>query len=51
MISPVTTINFLDQLLHIPTINQEKPIYKDLHSTLTKIQYGHVDHPWAPAII
>ena len=50
VISPITSINFMGQILHLPTMDHEKPVHRDFYKMLTKIQYGYVDHPWASII-
>ncbi|KAJ9599068.1 hypothetical protein L9F63_010460 [Diploptera punctata] len=50
VVSPVSTISYLGQRLHIPTVEQDDPLYKRFRKTLTDIQYGHTPHPWAVTI-
>ncbi|XP_003693821.1 branched-chain-amino-acid aminotransferase, cytosolic [Apis florea] len=48
IISPVSYIDFVGQLLYIPTVEHSNPIYKMLLKHLSDIQYGVIqDHPWA----
>ncbi|XP_020280716.1 branched-chain-amino-acid aminotransferase, cytosolic isoform X2 [Pseudomyrmex gracilis] len=47
MISPVSYIDFVDQGLHIPTMKQPDPLYKQFKKHLMDIQYGLIpEHPW-----
>jgi len=50
VVSPVNRISYLGQDLYIPTMEQEKPVHELIRETLTDIQYGRVDHPWAVVI-
>jgi branched-chain amino acid aminotransferase len=50
VVSPINRINYMGQDLYIPTMEQEKPIHEKIRETLTDIQYGKVDHPWAVEI-
>lgn len=50
IVSPIERINYLDTDLFIPTMEQEKPLYEHIRNTLTDIQYGKIDHPWATII-
>ncbi|XP_012533156.1 branched-chain-amino-acid aminotransferase, cytosolic isoform X1 [Monomorium pharaonis] len=51
VISPVSYINFHDQILYVPTMEQPKPIYQRLKKHLLDIQYGVIpDHPWSLVI-
>ena len=36
--------------IFVPTMEQERPLYKEIKSELTDIQYGRKEHPWAVAI-
>ncbi|XP_076664341.1 branched chain amino acid transaminase [Andrena cerasifolii] len=48
IVSPISYIEFVDQPLHIPTVEHSEPIYKKFFKHLTDIQYGVTpDHPWA----
>ncbi|XP_043799897.1 branched-chain-amino-acid aminotransferase, cytosolic [Apis laboriosa] len=48
IISPVSYIDFVGQLLYIPTMEHSNPVYKMLLKHLSDIQYGVIqDHPWA----
>ncbi|EFN70181.1 Branched-chain-amino-acid aminotransferase, cytosolic [Camponotus floridanus] len=48
VISPVSCIEFLGQLLHIPTMEQPEPIYHMLKKHLLDIQYGVIpEHSWS----
>uniref|UniRef100_U5EJ01 Branched-chain-amino-acid aminotransferase n=1 Tax=Corethrella appendiculata TaxID=1370023 RepID=U5EJ01_9DIPT len=50
VISPIERIHYLGEQLHIPTLEQEDSLSKYLLKTLTDIQYGKLDHPWAYVI-
>ncbi|XP_044012781.1 branched-chain-amino-acid aminotransferase [Aphidius gifuensis] len=47
VISPISNIDYLGQMLHIPTTEQSKPVHQLFLKTLLNIQYGYIpDHPW-----
>lgn len=50
IVSPIERISYLGTNLMIPTMEQEKPMFARILETLTAIQYGKIDHPWAVAI-
>lgn len=50
VVSPINRISYLGQDLYIPTMEQEKPIHETIRDTLTDIQYGKVEHPWAVTV-
>jgi branched-chain amino acid aminotransferase len=50
VVSPIASISYKDEMLHIPTMEQECAICLKLKQTLTDIQYGHISHPWAVSI-
>ncbi|XP_037937387.1 branched-chain-amino-acid aminotransferase, cytosolic [Teleopsis dalmanni] len=50
VVSPINRINYMGQDLYIPTMEQEKPIHELIRDTLTDIQYGKIEHPWAVEI-
>lgn len=51
IITPVSHIQFLEQDLYIPTLNQSEPIYQMLRKYLLDIQYGVIpEHPWSVTI-
>lgn len=50
VVSPVNVIYFKETTYDIPTIIQTDAIYERLLTTLTDIQYGTVEHPWAVPI-
>lgn len=50
VVSPIERINYMGTDLLIPTMEQEKPLYNRIKNTLTAIQYGKVEHPWAVLI-
>ena len=48
IISPISVINFVEENLFIPTMEQPSPVYKMFLKRLSEIQYGYVqNHPWA----
>ncbi|XP_059613424.1 branched-chain-amino-acid aminotransferase, cytosolic [Phlebotomus argentipes] len=47
VVCPVQSISYLGEELLIPTLEQEKPVFDQLRTTMTDIQYGKLDHPWA----
>lgn len=50
VVSPVERIHYLGTDLRVPTLEQEKPLYGRILDTLTAIQYGKIEHPWAHTI-
>lgn len=50
VVSPVERINYMGENLFIPTMEHAKPVFDEIKTTLTDIQYGKVDHPWAVVI-
>ncbi|KAG5867573.1 Branched-chain-amino-acid aminotransferase, partial [Gonioctena quinquepunctata] len=50
VITPVSSIEYLGEVISIPTKEQAKPLYKTLRDYLSAIQYGHIAHPWAVVI-
>lgn len=50
IVSPIERIQYLGTDLLIPTMEQEKPMFNRILKTLTDIQYGRVNHPWAITI-
>ncbi|KAJ8918143.1 hypothetical protein NQ315_011600, partial [Exocentrus adspersus] len=50
MISPVSSIEYLGELIQVPTMEHSYPVHKKLKDHLTAIQYGHIEHPWAKPI-
>lgn len=47
VLSPISHIDYMGQMLHIPTVEQSKPIHEIFLKTLLNIQYGYAgDHPW-----
>lgn len=50
IVSPVERIQYMSEDLHIPTMEQEDAMYQWVKTSLTDIQYGKVEHPWAPTI-
>ncbi|XP_059490335.1 branched-chain-amino-acid aminotransferase, cytosolic [Neocloeon triangulifer] len=47
VVCPVSSILYQGQTLKIPTMEYDVPVHQRILKTLTDIQYGHVDHPWA----
>ncbi|XP_067641906.1 branched-chain-amino-acid aminotransferase [Eurosta solidaginis] len=47
VVSPINRINYMGTDFYIPTMEQEQPIHETMRETLTGIQYGKIDHPWA----
>lgn len=50
VVSPIERIQYLGTDLLIPTMEQEKPMFGRIRDTLTAIQYGKINHPWAVSI-
>lgn len=50
VVSPIERINYLGSDLHIPTMEQASPLFNELKTTLSDIQYGRIDHPWSRKI-
>lgn len=50
VVSPIERIHYLGEDLLIPTMQQENAIFRWILKTLTDIQYGKIEHPWAPVI-
>lgn len=50
VVSPVNRIHYMGEDISIPTMKQHNPIFQQLKTELTDIQYGRKDHPWAVAI-
>jgi len=50
VVSPIASISYKGEMLHIPTMEQKYTICLKLRQTLTDIQYGHISHPWAVKI-
>ncbi|CAB3373445.1 Hypothetical predicted protein [Cloeon dipterum] len=47
VVCPVSSILYQGQTLKIPTMAHKLPVHQRILKTLTDIQYGEVDHPWA----
>ncbi|KAG8223537.1 hypothetical protein J437_LFUL004411 [Ladona fulva] len=47
IVAPISSIFFEGENLPIPTIDQETPIHQKFLKSLSDIQYGRVEHPWA----
>lgn len=50
VVSPIERIQYLGTNLLVPTLEQPQPLFGRILDTLTAIQYGKIDHPWAVAI-
>jgi branched-chain amino acid aminotransferase len=50
IVSPIERILYMGENLMIPTLEHSKPVWKDILTTLSNIQYGAVKHPWAVEI-
>lgn len=50
VVCPVSSILYQGQTLQIPTMEHEEPVHQRILKTLTDIQYGRTDHPWALCI-
>lgn len=50
VISPIERIAYMGEEIQVPTESHESPVYRRLYDTLTGIQYGKIEHPWAPVI-
>lgn len=50
IVSPIERIFYQGENLMIPSLEHSKPVWKDILTTLSNIQYGAVKHPWAVEI-
>lgn len=50
VVSPIERIHYLGKDILIPTMQQDNAMFRWILKTLTDIQYGKVEHPWAPVI-
>lgn len=50
VVSPVNRIQYMGEDIAIPTMKQHNPIFEQLKTELTDIQYGRKEHPWAVLI-
>ncbi|CAG9770259.1 unnamed protein product [Ceutorhynchus assimilis] len=50
IISPIRSIEYQDELIEVPTMQQQNPVYHRARAELVAIQYGHIQHPWAQVI-
>lgn len=50
VVSPVNRIQYMGEDIMIPTMKQHNPIFQQLKTELTDIQYGRKSHPWAVVI-
>lgn len=46
IVSPIQSILYKDELLKIPTMEQEVKQFETFQKALSMIQYGYVKHPW-----
>lgn len=47
IVSPIERIQYIEEDLEIPTMKQDNAIFRLILQTLTDIQYGKIEHPWA----
>lgn len=50
IVSPIERIFYMGENLMIPTLDHGEPVWKQILTTLTDIQYGKIKHPWAVEI-
>ncbi|XP_077294097.1 branched chain amino acid transaminase [Arctopsyche grandis] len=50
VVSPIGFIDYMNEGILIPTLQQPECVFKKIRETLLAIQYGHVEHPWAKPI-
>lgn len=50
IVCPINRINYMGSDLLIPTVEHEKPLFARIKDTLSDIQYGRIEHPWAVLI-
>jgi branched-chain amino acid aminotransferase len=50
IVSPIERIFYLGENLMIPTLEHSEPVWKQICTTLTDIQYGKTKHPWSIAL-
>jgi len=50
IVSPVERIHYMGEDLMIPTMEQDNAMFRWVLKTLTDIQYGKIEHPWARVI-
>lgn len=50
VVSPIERIFYMGENLMVPTLDHSEPVWKQICTTLTDIQYGKTKHPWAVAI-
>lgn len=50
VVSPIRSIEYLGQVIEVPTTQHQDPVYRRLRDALLGIQYGHIEHPWAEII-
>ncbi|CAG0915291.1 unnamed protein product [Notodromas monacha] len=50
-IAPIGSIHYKDRCtIEIPTLSQKAPLYRQLHQSLSDIQFGRVAHEWADIV-
>ncbi|KAL1505297.1 hypothetical protein ABEB36_004892 [Hypothenemus hampei] len=50
IVTPINSIEYLGEIINIPTIEHKEPLYLKVRESLHAIQYGHIKHPWAQTI-
>lgn len=50
IISPISSIEYLGEVLEIPTMENPNALFQHFRDTLRAIQYGHIEHPWAQVV-
>ncbi|CRK96718.1 CLUMA_CG010038, isoform A [Clunio marinus] len=50
VVSPIERIYYMGENLMIPTLDHDEPVWKQICTTLTDIQYGKIKHPWGVTI-
>lgn len=50
IVSPISSVEYMGDLIDIPTTEHTSPLYRKLREHLSAIQYGHINHPWAISI-
>jgi branched-chain amino acid aminotransferase len=50
VVCPIESFVYKDQKLRIPTMDNGAPIMSRFSKELNDIQYGRVEHKWAPVI-
>lgn len=50
IVTPIAEIYYKGNLIELPTAQQPDPLYARFFKTLSDIQYGRIEHPWAVQI-